>query len=357
MFINSCICADTSKWCNFIGVLDVYGFECFQINNLEQLCINYANEKLQQHFVAHYLRAQQEEYVSEGLGWSFVKYQDNQSRLDLLVGSPISVFSLLNEESRLNRASDWKMLRVRLEKELGGNGNISWDKFSKVPHFTVTHYAGKVCYQIEGMVEKNTDPVPPELTGLLQKSDNLLLHEIFSGKETEMPNNKGLSKVTVVSKFKNSLESLMKLLLTTAPHYTRCIKPNSDCRPLTFKRKEVVLQLEACGIVETIHIGAAGFPIRIPFKSFLQRYGLIAKCSTSGHLDADPDPDSAGVLRPEVEKLLGAMLPHHVSHDDHRSLVHCGRTKVFLTQPMVSYYSGLKKYSRPLNVFTLCHVT
>uniref|UniRef100_A0A3Q2U8U9 Myosin XIX n=1 Tax=Fundulus heteroclitus TaxID=8078 RepID=A0A3Q2U8U9_FUNHE len=352
-FINSCICADTSKWCNFIGVLDVYGFECFQINNLEQLCINYANEKLQQHFVAHYLRAQQEEYVSEGLEWSFVKYQDNQSCLDLLEGSPISVFSLLNEESRLNRASDSKMLRVRLEKELGGNGNISWDKFSKVPHFTVTHYAGKVGYQIEGMVEKNKDPVPPELTGLLQKSDNLLLHEIFSGKETEIPNNKELSKVTVVSKFKNSLESLMKLLLTTAPHYTRCIKPNSDCRPLTFKRKEVVLQLEACGIVETIHISAAGFPIRIPFKSFLQRYGLIAKCSTSGHLDADPDPDSAGVLQPEVEKLLGAVLPHHVSRHDHRSLVHCGRTKVFLTQPMLDLLEDHRKRILSKCAFTI----
>uniref|UniRef100_A0A3B5LHJ4 Myosin XIX n=1 Tax=Xiphophorus couchianus TaxID=32473 RepID=A0A3B5LHJ4_9TELE len=264
-FINSCICADQSKWCNFIGVLDVYGFECFQINNLEQLCINYANEKLQQHFVAHYLRAQQEEYVSEGLEWSFIKYQDNQSCLDLLEGSPISVFSLLNEESRLNRASDSTALRGRLEKELGGNDNICWDKFSKVPHFTVAHYAGKVSYQLEGMVEKNKDPVPPELIGLLEKSDNLLLHEIFSDKETEIPHSKGLSRVTVISKFKNSLENLMKLLLTTAPHYTRCIKPNSDCRPLTFKNREVILQLEACGIVETIHISAAGFPIRCSF--------------------------------------------------------------------------------------------
>uniref|UniRef100_A0A8C2Z1I8 Myosin XIX n=1 Tax=Cyclopterus lumpus TaxID=8103 RepID=A0A8C2Z1I8_CYCLU len=256
-FINNSICADKSTWCNFIGVLDVYGFECFQINNLEQLCINYANEKLQQHFVSHYLRAQQEEYVSEGLEWSFVKYQDNQSCLDLLEGSPVSVFSLLNEESRLNRVSDAKTLRVRLEKELCDNANISWDKFSKEPHFTVAHYAGKVHYQIQGMVEKNKDPVPPELSSLLQKSDNPLLHQIFTDKETENPTTKGLSKVTVVSKFKNSLESLMKILHTTTPHYTRCIKPNPDCKPLTFKKEEVIMQLEACGIVETIHISAA----------------------------------------------------------------------------------------------------
>lgn len=79
------------------GLLDVYGFECFLLNNLEQLCINYANEKLQQHFVAHYLQAQQEEYVTEGLQWSFIRYQDNQGCLDLIEGSPSSIFSLLNE--------------------------------------------------------------------------------------------------------------------------------------------------------------------------------------------------------------------------------------------------------------------
>ncbi|XP_041865157.1 unconventional myosin-XIX isoform X2 [Melanotaenia boesemani] len=280
--INNSICADKSTWCNFIGVLDVYGFECFHCNNLEQLCINYANEKLQQHFVAHYLRAQQEEYLSEGLEWSFVKYQDNQSCLDLIEGTPISVFSLLNEESRLNRVSDAKMLRVRLEKELCDNTNISWDKFSKVPHFTVAHYAGKVNYQIEGMVEKNKDPVPAELLSLLQKSDNSLLHQLFTDKVTENPTTKGLSKVTVVSKFKNSLESLMKILHTTTPHYTRCIKPNPDCKPMTFKKEEVIMQLEACGIVETIHISAAGFPIRIPFQSFMQRYGLLKRCSRTG---------------------------------------------------------------------------
>uniref|UniRef100_A0AAX7SEP1 Myosin motor domain-containing protein n=1 Tax=Astatotilapia calliptera TaxID=8154 RepID=A0AAX7SEP1_ASTCA len=274
-FINNSICADKSTWCNFIGVLDVYGFECFQTNNLEQLCINYANEKLQQHFVAHYLRAQQEEYVSEGLQWSFVKYQDNQSCLDLLEGSPISVFSLLNEESRLNRASDAKTFRVRLEKELCDNANISWDKFSKVPHFTVAHYAGKVGYQIEGMAEKNKDPVPPELISLLQKSNNQLLHQIFKDNETESQIKKGPGKTTVVSKFKNSLETLMKILHFTTPHYTRCIKPNPECKPLTFKKEEVIIQLEACGIVETIHISAAGFPIR---KKILSHCAFTIQC-------------------------------------------------------------------------------
>ncbi|XP_042286341.1 unconventional myosin-XIX [Thunnus maccoyii] len=351
-FINNSICADKSTWCNFIGVLDVYGFECFRINNLEQLCINYANEKLQQHFVAHYLRAQQEEYVSEGLEWSFVKYQDNQSCLDLIEGSPISVFSLLNEESRLNRTSDAKTFRIRLEKELCDNANISWDKFSKEPHFTVAHYAGKVNYQIQGMVEKNKDPVPPELINLLQKAENPLLQQIFADKETESPSSKGLSKVTVVSKFKNSLESLMRILHTTTPHYTRCIKPNPDCKPLTFKKEEVIMQLEACGIVETIHISAAGFPIRIPLKSFIQRYGLISKYSkfSSGTPNVDVETDSVDILQQEVEKLLRVVLQHqtfgpshNLDREKHNTLVHCGRTKVFLTQLMLDLLEDQRK--------------
>uniref|UniRef100_A0A667ZYQ8 Myosin XIX n=1 Tax=Myripristis murdjan TaxID=586833 RepID=A0A667ZYQ8_9TELE len=339
-FINNSICADNSIWCNFIGLLDVYGFECFPVNNLEQLCINYANEKLQQHFVAHYLRAQQEEYVSEGLEWSFVKYQDNQNCLDLIEGSPTSIFSLLNEECRLNRVSDAKKFRGRLEKELCDNANISWDKYSQEAHFTVAHYAGKVNYQIDGMMEKNKDPVPRELIALLQKSENPLLHQIFADKDTENAKSKGLSKVTVVSKFKNSLESLMKILHTTTPHYTRCIKPNPDCKPLTFQKEEVIIQLKACGIVETIHISAAGFPIRIPFKSFIQRYGLISKSSAF-------KTDS---LRPAVDKLLRVVLQSQVldpacqrDSETHSTLVHCGRTKVFLTQSMLELLEDQRK--------------
>uniref|UniRef100_UPI0037E7970E unconventional myosin-XIX n=1 Tax=Semicossyphus pulcher TaxID=241346 RepID=UPI0037E7970E len=351
-FINNSICADESSWTNFIGVLDVYGFECFYVNNLEQLCINYANEKLQQHFVAHYLRAQQEEYVTEGLRWSFIKYQDNQSCLDLIEGSPISVFSLLNEESRLNRASDATTLKFRLEKELRDNTNISWDKFSTEPNFTVAHYAGRVSYQIQGMVEKNKDPVPPELISLLQKSEDRLLHHIFTDKESDSPTSKGLSKVTVVSKFKNSLESLMRILHTTTPHYTRCIKPNPDCKPLTFKKEEVIMQLEACGIVETIHISAAGFPIRIVFKNFLQRYGLFAKHLNQKSRSHRVDVEADGNVYPrqEVEKLLQTVLQHNTSDpscklesEKHNSWVHCGRTKVFLTQAMLDLLEDQRK--------------
>lgn len=355
-FINNSMCTDTSAWSNFIGILDVYGFECFQMNNLEQLCINYANEKLQQHFVGHYLKAQQEEYVSEGLEWSFVKYQDNQGCLDLIEGSPMSVFALLNEESRLNRASDAGMFRVRLEKELSENRNISWDKFSQEPHFTVAHYAGKVNYQLQGMVEKNKDPVPPELINMLQKSNNGLLLQIFADVEEGNQATKGLSKVTVVSKFKNSLESLMRILHSTTPHYTRCIKPNQDCKPLTFKKEEVIMQLEACGIVETIHISAAGFPVRIPFENFIQRYGVILKYPKlkSAHF-VDWKMGNSNV-RKDVDKLLTVVLDqddlHQTTGQKQNCPVHCGKTKVFLTQLMLDFLEDCRK-----NILSYCAFT
>ncbi|XP_052454502.1 unconventional myosin-XIX [Carassius gibelio] len=341
-FINNSMCADSSMWCNFIGLLDVYGFECFLLNNLEQLCINYANEKLQQHFVAHYLKAQQEEYVTEGLQWSFIRYQDNQGCLDLIEGSPSSIFSLLNEECRLNRASDAKQFCVRLQKELSDNASISWDKFSKQPHFTVAHYAGKVSYQIEGMMEKNKDPVPSELISLLQNSQDSLLHSLFADGDRESEGLRGHSKVvTVVSKFRNSLESLMKILHSTTPHYTRCIKPNPDCRPLTFKREEVIAQLEACGIVETINISAAGFPIRIPYGSFLQRYGLITNTRLTAQINQihSPEMSSQTVLSSAVEDVLNVVLKRRATHStlspDDINMLHCGRTKVFLTHSLL----------------------
>ncbi|KAK1787867.1 hypothetical protein P4O66_016349, partial [Electrophorus voltai] len=358
-FINGSMCADDASWCTFIGLLDVYGFERFPLNSLEQLCINYANEKLQQHFVTLYLRAQQEEYVSEGMHWSIVRYRDNQDCLDLIEGSPSSIFSLLNEECRLNRASDAERLSKRLQTELSRSSSVSWDKFSTQPHFTVAHYAGDVTYHIHGMMEKNKDPVPPELLNLLQQSEVPLLQSLFAGSGTEGHGPRGPSKVTVVSKFKNSLESLMRILHSTTPHYTRCIKPNADCTPLSFKGEEVMSQLEACGLVETIHISAAGFSIRIPYGSFVQRYGLI----TSARLPAQTSHEEDR-LALVVQDILSAVLmtsPAGLSSSSSNNnnnnnnatttMVHCGKTKLFLTNPMLELLEAHRNRVRSAKAF------
>ncbi|XP_028024315.2 unconventional myosin-XIX isoform X2 [Balaenoptera acutorostrata] len=346
--INSSICADPDSWTTFIGLLDVYGFESFPTNSLEQLCINYANEKLQQHFVAHYLRAQQEEYTAEGLEWSTVSYQDNQTCLDLIEGSPISICSLINEECRLNRPSSAAQLQTRIESSLAGSPCLGHNKLSREPSFIVVHYAGSVRYHTAGLVEKNKDPIPPELTRLLQQSQDPLLKVLFPAdpeeKSQEEPSGQSRAPVlTVVSKFKASLEQLLQVLHSTTPHYIRCIKPNSQGRAQMFHQEEVLSQLEACGLVETIHISAAGFPIRVSHRNFLERYELLRRLcpgvAPSPH--GPPLDEGRSEWSPHSEQATLQALLQDILHtlpalarapaEATPAPVHCGRTKVFMT--------------------------
>ncbi|NWU61643.1 MYO19 protein, partial [Pterocles burchelli] len=345
LVINESIYADPSVWTSFIGLLDVYGFEAFPENNLEQLCINYANEKLQQHFVAHYLKAQQEEYAAEGLQWSFINYQDNQNCLDLIEGNPLSIFSLLNEECRLNRSSNTDLFQTRIEKALSNNQCLSRNKFSKKPNFIISHYAGKVCYQLAAMVEKNKDPIPPELVYVLQNSKDSLLQKLFPVTERNQNNIKTQNRaavVTVVSKFKGSLEHLMQILNNTTPHYIRCIKPNADCKAMTFKREEVLSQLQACGIVEAITISAAGFPVRIPFQSFTKRYEILRKpCGSSKNRvcenpGVDVDKASRAVVFEILQNIVtGQTTAKQTGNGAEKPSVYCGKTKVFLANSVL----------------------
>ncbi|NXK10289.1 MYO19 protein, partial [Herpetotheres cachinnans] len=345
LVINESIYADPLVWTSFIGLLDVYGFEAFPENNLEQLCINYANEKLQQHFVAHYLKAQQEEYAAEGLQWSFIHYRDNQNCLDLIEGNPLSIFSLLNEECRLNRSSNTDLFQTRIEKALSNNQCLSRNKFSKKPNFIISHYAGKVCYQLATMVEKNKDPIPPELVHVLQNSKDPLLQKLFPVTERNQNNIKTQNRaavVTVVSKFKGSLEHLMQILNSTTPHYIRCIKPNADCKAMTFKREEVLSQLQACGIVEAITISAAGFPVRIPFQSFTERYELLRKScgSNKNRVCETPVVDDDKASRSVVFEILqnvvtGQTTAEPTGDGAENTSVYCGKTKVFMANSVL----------------------
>ncbi|XP_004608920.2 unconventional myosin-XIX isoform X1 [Sorex araneus] len=348
--INSSICADPGSWTSFIGLLDVYGFESFPDNSLEQLCINYANEKLQQHFVGHYLRAQQEEYAVEGLEWTFVDYQDNQTCLDLIEGAPISICSLINEECRLNRPSSAAQLQTRIESTLAGSPCLGHNKLSPEPSFIVVHYAGPVQYHTAGLVEKNKDPVPPELMGLLKQSQDPLFQVLFPADLEEKPQevSSGQSRapvLTVVSKFKASLEQLLQVLQSTTPHYIRCIKPNSQGRAETFLREEVLGQLKACGLVETIHISAAGFPIRVSHRNFVERYKLLRRLRPRPPLGPRNPSEGLTEPSPQVEDAMLQPLLHDIlsalpalardAAEGPQVPVRCGRTKVFMTDSLL----------------------
>jgi len=383
-FINASIRAPSDSKYSFIGILDIYGFENFHFNSLEQLCINYANEKLQQHFVYYFMKRQQEEYQKEGIDWSFQDFVDNRSCLDLIEGRT-SVFSLMNEECCLKRELDTKSFSTRLETSLLQNSHFTCPRFKRENHvFSIHHFAESVSYQVEGLVKKNKDFVPPEVVELLQRSKNTLIQELFQLKRNHIPDSDGTradgklnakdrskqrqTTVTVVHKFKVSLDSLMSTLRSTNVHYIRCIKPNSSCQPGLFDRKQVMAQLNACGVVETIRISAAGYPIRLSHHEFLQRYSLALKhlnSVTRSHVTQSqahsPKKTEASPRVPAVERLKRRSRRRHRSSYDHKrhicrsilevvqvdsddvkenvhtndSGVKIGRTKVFLREEAV----------------------
>jgi myosin-5 len=276
-----------------IGILDIYGFECFDRNSFEQLCINLANEKLQQAFNAHVFKGEQAEYAEEGIAWSYVDFVDNQDVLDLLEGVAGSnssatqqgVFPLIDEACRLPRATHQDLahaLRTRL---------ASHPRFG-IPRrdqhaFAVQHYAGEVCYSTDALLDKNRDFVVAEHAGLMSKSSAALLQELF-GAEKPLEGSGGSGQFddqgkrrsafmlsTVGSGFRRQLGGLMNTLGECQPHFIRCIKPNSESLPGALAPPYVLEQLRAGGVLEAVRIACAGFPTRKPFLPFAQRFACL----------------------------------------------------------------------------------
>ncbi|KAI0710458.1 myosin 5 [Cerioporus squamosus] len=307
----------------FIGVLDIYGFEHFKKNSFEQFSINYANEKLQQEFNQHVFKLEQEEYVREKINWTFIEFSDNQPCIDIIEGK-LGVMALLDEESRLPSGTDQSFLQ-KLHNQLAKPENA---KVFKKPRFgnsafTIAHYALDVTYEVEGFLEKNRDTVPDEHMALLQGTKNAFLKEVLdaafaatkppeatpssptvsdapttnkraslipdpgrqsimsSGASGAGPKRPGgvVRKPTQASIFKASLVNLMETLNTTNVHYIRCIKPNEQKRAWEFTPQQVLSQLRACGVLETIRISCAGYPSRWTYEEFAERYYMLVHSS------------------------------------------------------------------------------
>uniref|UniRef100_A0A3P8XIR5 Myosin VAb n=1 Tax=Esox lucius TaxID=8010 RepID=A0A3P8XIR5_ESOLU len=270
---------------SFIGVLDIYGFETFDINSFEQFCINYANEKLQQQFNMHVFKLEQEEYMKEDIPWTLIDFYDNQPCINL-IEAKMGVLDLLDEECKMPKGSDdtWaqKLYNTFLKKsEIFDKPRMS----NKA--FIIHHFADKVEYQCEGFLEKNKDTVNEEQINVLKLSKFDLLVELFRDEETAAPTGRTKTtrpgqaqrdnKKTVGTQFRNSLNLLMETLNGTTPHYVRCIKPNDHKSPFTLDPIRAVQQLRACGVLETIRISAAGFPSRWTYQEFFSRYRVLMK--------------------------------------------------------------------------------
>lgn len=272
----------------FIGVLDIYGFEHFEINSFEQFCINYANEVLQQQFNQHVFKLEQEEYVREGINWEFITFTDNQPVIDL-IEAKLGVLSLLDEECKMPKGSDESWCQ-KLYTQIKVNEIFQQPKIGSRTSFIVQHFADKVVYTVDGFLDKNKDTVWEEQIDLLKRSTILdsIFNDDFSGDVVQKSGGKTKitpqqqtakqskqAKATVGCQFKESLNALMKTLNATTPHYVRCIKSNDDKAGFEFDNIRAVQQLRACGVLETIRISSNGFPSRWTYQDFSNRYRVL----------------------------------------------------------------------------------
>uniref|UniRef100_A0A8C4X7D4 Myosin-7B n=1 Tax=Erpetoichthys calabaricus TaxID=27687 RepID=A0A8C4X7D4_ERPCA len=309
----------------FIGVLDIAGFEIFEYNSFEQLCINFTNEKLQQYFNHHMFVLEQEEYKKEGIDWVFIDFGlDLQACIDL-IEKPLGILSILEEECMFPKATDMTFKSKLYDNHLGKSANFQKPKPDKKrkyeAHFELVHYAGVVPYNIIGWLEKNKDPLNETVVGLFQKSANKLLASLFenyvsanSDRSGEKKRKKGASFQTVSSMHKENLNKLMTNLRSTAPHFVRCIIPNETKTPGVMDPILVLHQLRCNGVLEGIRICRKGFPNRILYADFRQRYRIL----NPNAIPEDKFMDS----RKAAEKLLESL---DVDHTQYRF----GFTKVF----------------------------
>uniref|UniRef100_A0A8C8SJE9 Myosin VB n=1 Tax=Pelusios castaneus TaxID=367368 RepID=A0A8C8SJE9_9SAUR len=334
----------TVKQHSFIGVLDIYGFETFEVNSFEQFCINYANEKLQQQFNSHVFKLEQEEYMKEGIPWTLIDFYDNQPCIDL-IEAKLGILDLLDEECKVPKGTDENWAQKLYDRH-SSSQHFQKPRMSNTS-FIVVHFADKVEYQCDGFLEKNRDTVYEEQINILKASKYQMVADLFHDEKDSVPVTpalKGASskisvrsakpsvkaankehKKTVGHQFRNSLHLLMETLNATTPHYVRCIKPNDEKLPFKFDPKRAVQQLRACGVLETIRISAAGYPSRWSYHDFFNRYRVLMKKREISKND---------------KKLVCKTLLENLIKDPDK--FQFGRTKIFFRAGQVAYLEKLR---------------
>ncbi|GLU22442.1 hypothetical protein SLE2022_385170 [Rubroshorea leprosula] len=266
---------------SIIGVLDIYGFESFKCNSFEQFCINFTNEKLQQHFNQHVFKMEQEEYTKEQINWSYIEFVDNQDVLDLIEKKPGGIIALLDEACMFPKSTH-ETFAQKLYQTFKNHKRFIKPKLSRTD-FTILHYAGEVPYQANQFLDKNKDYVVAEHQALLTASECPFVASLFPPLPIESSKSSKFSSIG--SRFKLQLQALMETLSATEPHYIRCVKPNHVLKPSIFENSNVIQQLRCGGVLEAIRISCAGYPTRRTFYDFLNRFGLLAPEVLEGNYD------------------------------------------------------------------------
>eukprot|EP00457_Paulinella_chromatophora_P001519 gb/GEZN01001521.1/.p1 GENE.gb/GEZN01001521.1/~~gb/GEZN01001521.1/.p1 ORF type:complete len:954 (-),score=161.87 gb/GEZN01001521.1/:137-2947(-) len=297
----------TEFYSNLIGVLDIYGFEIFGVNQFEQLCINYVNEKLHQLFIELTLKSEQDEYRKEGIPWEDIKYYNNLEICTLIDGRG-KIFDLLNEESIFPNGTDTS-LYTKLKAQLGKDRNY---QATSGKEFMIRHYAGEVSYTVEGMLDKNKDLLFTNVLKLCAtESSNKLLKELF---EDEFKIQSKKRPDTSCVQFKTQVKTLMTTLGSCNQHYIRCIKTNENKAPKQFDQKLVFTQVTYLGLLENVTVRRAGYAMRVPFDKFLSKYKVCSKAKISV---TDDEKDSCAALLKSLGKTDFLL----------------GKTKIFIRSP------------------------
>lgn len=292
----------------FIGVLDIAGFEIFEVNGFEQLLINYTNEKLQQFFNHHMFVLEQEEYARESIHWDYVNFGlDLQPNIDLIeaTGNAIGILSCLDEECIMPKADDktftnklngiWAWSATDDENCHPGKAKYESSRFEQ--GFLIQHYAAKVEYRTDGWLEKNKDPLNDDLSRVLAASTERYIAGLFANQlDTILHSGHGFTGRkrtikkgafrTVAQRHKEQLAALMTQLRSTQPHFIRCIVPNASKKPARMDVPLVLDQLRCNGVLEGIRIARLGYPNRLLFVEFRQRYEVLTPgILPQGYLD------------------------------------------------------------------------
>ena len=270
---NKSLDVDTEgRW---IGLLDIFGFEDFEYNSFEQLCINLANESLQNHYNAYIFERDMDECRAEGIDVTQVEFPDNTPCLRMMVFKG-GIFALLDEECSLGKGSPETFLSKITDY---CQGEKSYEPFFTrdrlaTTSFIIHHYAGSVSYEVGEFLDKNRDTLKPAFKHMMRASSNSFIADLIDEPE------ENAQKITVGGFFKTQVADLMALINSTNPHWIRCVKPHPAKAPLNFHGVKTMQQLASSGVLGTVRIRKAGFPVRIPFEQFTEKYNIISSAGS-----------------------------------------------------------------------------
>ncbi|CAE7743856.1 XI-2 [Symbiodinium sp. CCMP2456] len=303
----------------FVGVLDIFGFECFKMNSFEQLCINFTNERLQQFFNSFVFKLEEQLYERENIPWDALDFPDNQDSVDLLAGKGTGVFAMLDEECLVPNGSDQGYCNKLIKQH---KGHRRFDEIKTKPTwFVIKHFAGPVSYCTDSFLDKNRDQLSNDLIECVGNSSNQFVANLFRkdpkfaeafAKEEDQPKGGKKKKYTVSSEFKEQLSSLMDVVDLTEPHFIRCIKPNPQNLPDLFDRKGVTEQLRYGGVLQVVQVSRAGYPVRINHQECWDDYKVVGLPKVISELRHLQDPKiRAQKLLEHLDAELNIPKPKH----------------------------------------------